>query len=248
LSVVLTSPGHMIDFQRARSRRNWKAIMNDFRDLPPQHTSSPFQQKRPRSTWFWLLVLTPLALLLVVVAIIGVGAIFVMTSKEEPITPSERQMIVDIDALAQCMEGFAPDPQYESITKTKYVDSSYDIEYEYSPPDESDDPFLYCCVTVERKLSDAVAAYGIAWQTCKMMTWGSDVEVEYVDHNEIFTWGDSSRFAIIEAGGDPVGNLFVARRGKTVVEVMVIGVYFDANEHFAAFVSSKLDSISRQLP
>jgi hypothetical protein len=223
-------------------------MTNDFRDLPPRQPATHYPHKQPRSTWFWLLVLTPVALLLVVGAIIAVGAVFVMTAKEQPVTAIDRQMIVDIEALAECMEEFSPDLQYESIKKTKYVDRSYDIEYEYAPPDESDDPFLYCCITVERKLSDAVTTYGIAWQTCKMMTWGSDAKIEYVDRNEIFKWGDSSRFAIIEADGDPAGNLFVAREGKTVVEVLVIGVYFDAREDFAAFVSSKLDNISRQLP
>jgi hypothetical protein len=221
-------------------------IMQNETDLPP--IVHPANHQRARSVWFWLLVLAPAGLLLGILLLVGGGALFLVTAKEEPVTATERQLVVDAGKLSQCMEGFSPNPQYESITKTKYLDRSYDIEYQYDAPEDSDDPFIYCCLTVERKLNDAMTTYGIAWQTCKMMTWGADADVKYVDHNEVFNWGDKSRFAIIEVNAQPAGNLFVAREGTIVVEVMVLGVYFDAKEGFELFVQPTLNNIACQLP
>ena len=213
--------------------------------FPPTSVySDPAPPRRKRSTGFWLCVLIPASLLLAVLLIVGLGGLFVLTAAEEEVTAEDRQLVVDAQTLAQCMENFVPDLQNETITRSRYIDRSYDIEYEYDDPDNDYEPYLYCCVTVERKRTDAMTSYLAAWQSSKLgMAWGSDAEVEVVERNDLFPWGDQSKFAIVKIDGGPVGNLFVARKGNVVVDVVVSGIYFDETEAFSVFMSPALKRI-----
>lgn len=53
--------------------------------------------------------------------------------------------------------GFQAIEKFESFTKARVIDGSYDIEYEFKTPDaEQNDPlFLYVLVSVGKKKSDA---------------------------------------------------------------------------------------------
>jgi hypothetical protein len=216
---------------------------------PPDFQYGPIRpRKKSKLPWILLLVI-PLGLLALIVFVVGMGAVYVLTAAEEEVTAEDRQLVVDIQALAGLMEDFVPDLSNETITKRRYFDRSYDIEYEYDDPNDDDEPYLYCCVTVERKHSDAITSYVAAWQTSRLgMAWGADAEVEVVERNDLFQWGDQSRFAIVKADGEPCGNLFVARKGKTVIDVMVGGVYFDEPEGFSGFVSPALSKIEKHRP
>ena len=83
-------------------------------DLPP--VVYPPAPKPRRSTMFWVMVLVPLCLLAGVLLLVGGGALFYFTAEEEPISDSERQVIIDADTLSECMDGFVPDPVHESIS------------------------------------------------------------------------------------------------------------------------------------
>ncbi|NQU24688.1 MAG: hypothetical protein HQ567_25685 [Candidatus Nealsonbacteria bacterium] len=213
--------------------------------FPPISTySDPVPPRRGRSAAFWLWVLIPACLLVAVLLVVGLGAAFVLTATEEEVTAEDRQLIVDAQTLAECMEDFTADPQNETITKTRYFDRSYDIEYEYDDPSDDYEPYLYFCVTVERNSSDALTSYVAAWQTSKLgMAWGSDAEVKVVECNDLFRWGDQSKFAILKVDGEPAGNLFAARRGNLVVDLILGGVYFDDAETFSSLMSSALENI-----
>ena len=216
---------------------------------PPDFEYGPTPpRKRSKLPWILLLVI-PLSMVAVIVFVVGIGALYVLTATEEEVTAEDRQLVVDIQALASSLEDFVPDPSNETITKQRYLDRSYDIEYEYDDPDDDYEPYLYCCVTVERKHSDAVTSYVTAWQASKLgLRWGADAEVDIVERNDLFRWGDQSRFAIVMVDGEPGGNLFFARKGKVVVGVVLGGVYFDEAEGFSEFVSPALSNIENLRP
>ncbi len=47
------------------------------------------------------------------------------------------------------------------------------------------------------------------------------------EHNDIYEWGDESKFVILKSNGEPYGNIFTCRKGKKVFYVIWNGVYFD---------------------
>ncbi len=219
-------------------------MMSDGSFPPISAYSDPAPPRRKRSTAFWLWVLIPAGVLMVVLLIGGVGALFVLTATAEHVTAEDRQLIVDARALAEYTEDFTPNPKNETITRSRYIDRSYDIEYEYDDPGNDNEPYLHCCVTVERKRSDALTTYLAAWQGSRLgMTWGADAEVEVVERNDLFRWGDQSKFAVFFVDGKPGGNIFVARKGNVVVDLILGGVYFDEAEGFSSFVSPALTKI-----
>ncbi|MHC4177369.1 MAG: hypothetical protein ACYSWU_07675 [Planctomycetota bacterium] len=221
----------------------------DHAALPPDFQYGPTPPRR-KSKLLWILLLAiPLGMVAVIVFVVGIGALYVFTATEEEVTAEDRRLVVDIQTLAGSLEDFVPDPNNETITKQRYFDRSYEIEYEYIDPDDDYEPYLYCCVTVERKHSDALTSYVAVWQASKLgLRWGADAEVKIVERNELFRWGDQSRFAIVMVDGEPGGNLFVARKGKVVVGVMLGGVYFDEAEGFSGFASPALSSIENLRP
>jgi len=216
----------------------------DYTAPPPEFEYGPTpQRKRSRLPWILLLAI-PLGLVALIAFVAGIGALYVFTATEQEVTAEERRLIVDAEALAGLVKCFVPDPSRETITKRRYLDRSYEIEYEYDDPNDDYAPYLYCCVTVERKQSDAITSYVAAWQTSRLgMVWRPGAEVEVVERNSLFRRGDTSRFAVVKAGGEPCGCLFVARKERIVVDLVVSGVHFEEADGFSELVSPALSRI-----
>jgi hypothetical protein len=69
-----------------------------------------------------------------------------------------------------------------------------------------------------------------------------------VERNDLFRWGDRSRFGIVKSDGLPRGNLFVARKDRFVFHLVVVGVYFEDSEAFADLVMPALLHIESSRP
>ena len=181
------------------------------------------------------------------VMLVGGGVLFALATSEEPVTAQERSVVMDIEHLAQWMD-YTPDKRGESLTKTRYIDDSYDVEYEFDLPDDPDAPFLSCTVTVERKMTDTHISYGASWAGVNLGMAMVDQEVDVVERNDLFTWGDASRFAILEADGQPFGNAFITRKDTHIFYVLWSGVYFDDSETIAEVLSEPLSQLSAYEP
>ena len=59
---------------------------------------------------------------------------------------------------------------------------------------------------------------------------GGGVSITIEERNELFKWGDQSRLAILKSNGLSIGNIFVARKGKSCFFMILYGVYFDDSE------------------
>jgi hypothetical protein len=188
----------------------------------------------------WLIAI-PLALFLLVGATVAFGILYVWTAKAVPVTQADRGRVLDIRALAEWMEDFTPDPTRESIRKERYIDRSWELEYEYDDPSEAA-PYLTCSVGWEPKVSDAVTGYLMMWHGgTAALRFGADTPLTVVERNDLFRWGDQSRFGILTRNGNPVGNVFMARHGKTVFYVLFSGVYFDDAEALAELLKPVLE-------
>ena len=221
--------------------------------LPPPGGPAPDaagRRKPRRKTLLLVLLIVGLCLFGGIALIVGIGALYVFTATEEELTVADRGRIVDVEMLAEMIEGgYTPDPACEKIVRLRYLDRAYEVDYEYDDPDDPNAPYLNCCLTVEPKHGDALTSYVTSWQAARLgMAWGADVEVEIVERNDLFSWGDQSRFAIIHADGQPSGNLFVARKGKAVFYLILGGVYFDDGEAFGELVRPALSNVASLRP
>ena len=211
--------------------------------LRPRPTSRQAPPSRPRP-WLWILMLIPVGLAAAVAAVVGLGALFNLTGTNVALAAGERELVIDISHLTGWMEGYTPDPSGETLQKTRYIDDSFEIEYVYDLPQDDEAPYLSYSVTFEPSPSDANTTYVSLWGGTKVAFYVfGEVQVEVQEKNELFRWGDESRFGLLVADGRPFGNVFVAKKGKRVVYLLVSGIYFDDSESFSGFLTPYLEKL-----
>ena len=100
-------------------------------DAPPVLATpeSPPTKRKSRTALYVILGLF-LSIGSVVVLIVGGGAFFLLTATDVPGTTADREAVLGITDVALWIDDFSPDTSKESLKKTKYIDKSYDIEYE----------------------------------------------------------------------------------------------------------------------
>ena len=206
--------------------------------------SRPTPRNDRRRVWLWLLFLIPMGIVATLGFVVGLGIVFNMTG--EVTTPSEEEqaLVLNIDHVTGWMADYRPDLGRETLTKTRYVDDSYEIEYTYDVPEDDAAPYLSYTLTFEPSSSDATTTYASYWggtQVAFMMFGAVDVTVE--ENNELFNWGDQSRFGILTSEGKPFGNVFVARKESLVVYFILSGIYFDDPEEIDALLEPYLTKL-----
>jgi hypothetical protein len=204
-----------------------------------------------RSPWLIVLLVLGLGFMAVVgliVLVAAAGAFFLYTAEEQPFTDKDRQVVVTVDDLMGVVEDFSPDHDAETTGKSKYIDKSYEIEYEYEHPDEDQPLFLHSSVSVEPSVSDAKTTYMSVKMGMSIGLSASGEDAQLVDRDDLFQWGDESRCALVTSGGFNVGNFFVARKGTRVFCLMITGHAFDDRESLEKLVKPKLERLESYSP
>jgi len=209
---------------------------------PPPRPAAPAARKMK----VWPIVLAVLGLMCLSGAgLVGTVVALGKAGKNQPVTAEDRTLLVTTDDLAVRVEGFEAQPGVETLTKKKGLDSSITLEYEYKPPEGG--LFLNTTVTSERKVSTASTNYaslrvghGIGFSM------SADKQTKLEDRNDLFKWGDESHHSLITHNGNPVGNLFAARKGRHIYSVMLVGVYFDSTETIGDLLLPKLEQLAKQ--
>jgi hypothetical protein len=203
----------------------------------------PLPRSRPRP-WLWILILVPVGIVASLAAVLGLGALFNLSGTDVALADGERELVLDISHLTGWIPGYTPDLAGETITKTRYLDDSFEIEYEYDLPQNEEAPYLSYNLTFEPSESDASTTYVSLWGGTKVAFYVfGEIQVEVEEKNELFRWGDQSRFGLLLAEGKPFGNVFVAKKGKRVVYLLVSGIYFDDSENVTAFLAPYLERL-----
>jgi len=212
-------------------------------NLPPQQqTPQPQQWVNPNPTGLprqsnnkvWIIVAAVIGISIIggMLLVVGLGALYWATSSEEPLGPNDQAAIVDIDMFLDWSgDPYAPDYSGEKLIKTRFLDGSYDVDYDFNVPEDPDAPYLNCNITIEKNKADANVSYVSMWTGALLgMHMLGDADVEVTERNDIFRWGDESTFAILSVDGEPFGNMFSARKETRVFFIIFSGTYTDDGE------------------
>jgi len=174
-----------------------------------------------KKTW----IIIGVAFGLPLVAIFGVfalGALFLASAKELPVTEADKDLIVDAFEFVPYYEDFAPDAKYEGWEKLRYVGGTVDLTYEYDSPLE-DEPYIRSTVTWDVSRSDANLTYALGWSSSILGLNIADEEFDVQERDDYYAAGDRSRIGLILYDGEEVGNLFVVGVGDTVLDFTISG-------------------------
>lgn len=126
---------------------------------------------------------------------------------------------------------------YESLEREQWFDGSYAVTYEFQGPGGL--PSLYS--TAERHASDAEACSSFSAVNFGLSLGLGDDEL--VIRDDLFRFGDKSRFGLVMADGKPVGNYFAMCRGNASFMVLLAGIYFDDGKQWEELIGSTLDAV-----
>jgi hypothetical protein len=165
---------------------------------------------------------------------------------EEPVTAADRELPISAEHLGRWVNGLGVDPTRGTLRKVRHLDGSRELEYEYESPDGSSHPlYVAHSIGVERSAQDASGAYGGLSIGTELEAHLSGKTLRQVERRDLWSWGDSSRCVVLYNGDDPVGNIFMARKGRRYFQLRIIGIYFEnakaINDLLGPFLR-KLDS------
>lgn len=202
----------------------------------PQQWVNPNAYNTPRRSngKVWLIVAAVIGICIigVILLVVAFGALYWATSTAEPLGPNDKSAIVDIDSFLKWSgDAYTPDYSGEKIVKTRFIDESYDVDYNFDIPEDPDAPYLNCNITIEKTEADAAASYVGQWAGAilGMQIIGS-ADVEVIERNDLFSWGDESTFAVLSIDDEPFGNMFITRDGSRTFFIVFSGNYTDDGE------------------
>ncbi|MEM9593262.1 MAG: hypothetical protein AAGD06_03325 [Acidobacteriota bacterium] len=221
-------------------------------DPSAQSPKNPYAYQQPVAAvrkkgkaWPWILGigLGCGAVVGLVAVLVGLGVLFELSADEVPLSADERGLLLDAEALARDTPDLGVDVANERAYKKQYFDKSYALEYEY----EDSSLYLNYSINWEPKRSDAMAVYLPMWDSTRVgLQIGGGGELAVAERNDLFSWGDTSRFGILQANGEPYGNLFVARWKHDVVYLVLTGLYYDDTESLEALLGPYLDGLKER--
>jgi len=151
--------------------------------------------------------------------------------------PEERNLVVTLASLSEfglaLPDGYA---QHEKLRRERRSDGSLSIEYEFQTPD-GDPPFVYSSARIFPSSTAACLSFSADNLGLRLSS------LEPTDRNDLFCYGERSRFALIENQGKPVGNVFAMCRSRTSVLVMFVGIYFDDTASWRALIEPHLEAL-----
>ncbi len=101
--------------------------------------------------------------ILCLLGLASLGALYMLTATEVPITEADRNVVLTAERLAEWIEDFTPDPQHASLSKVRYIDGSIEIEYEYDETENDEAPYLHYTVSYEPNTQDARIGCDALW-------------------------------------------------------------------------------------
>jgi hypothetical protein len=173
----------------------------------------------------------------------GAGALYVWSSKTEQVTAADRQLIVTAEELTNRGYDIEFDPAGETLEKTRYLDKTAEIEYEYEHPDEDVPIYVNCSVHQESDAKEARTLYATLQVTVMAGMKLAGGGVEQTERNDLLKWGDDSRCGLLVNQGFNVGNYFFARKGNKIFCLLIAGICIQDAEELRAVLLPHLERL-----
>ena len=155
----------------------------------------------------------------------------------EPFQPADESMLVTLERLSEFgLELPAGYAQHEKWTRQRVVDATIMLEYQYQAPDGGP-PFVYSSAELHPSARDACLSFSAGNLGLRLSS------LDPTDRNDLFSYGEKSRFALVQNQGKPVGNVFAMCHSRTTMLVMFVGLYFDDAEEWRALIEPTLQAL-----
>ncbi len=153
----------------------------------------------------------------------------------------DRQLVLKVEDLlpygVELPRGYAT---WETLKREKWIDASYAVEYEFEPPDEAALPYVYSLTERHPSKADACSSYSAGNIGLPFGLGDNELEVR----DDLFSYGDESRFGLLTAEGQPFGNYFAMCKGRVAVMIIIGGLYFDEGDLWAELLQPMLGEIA----
>jgi hypothetical protein len=162
---------------------------------------------------------------------------------QQSISKEEKQIFVPISLMAQYGAN-VPDTyaQYEKYTKKMYIDSTFELEYEYAPPENviSDIRYLIETYSFENRSSDVLVNDLITKGITSTISNATGIALS--EKPNAFEWGRKSVvYDILSKSKVLVGSRLVASWEKMSFTFTIIGMHIDQTEVWSELLRDKLD-------
>lgn len=216
----------------------------------PPHVAAAAPQKKRTGLKVALAVLGVGALGCCGLGIVGALGWRAVDGTEEPMAAHERELLLTAEDLSPfVIGGLVGGPRsMELAEKRRFPGGGTELSYEYDAVDDVDGVYLSSGINFDRTVSDANMTYTGMEIGASIGLSMAEEEIVERDAPELLQWGDESRSTLLLSGGVPVGNVFVARKGRRVFHLILAGVYFDDPAVFQDLVLPHLDAMDRHRP
>ncbi|MBT4692209.1 MAG: hypothetical protein HOB73_02575 [Planctomycetaceae bacterium] len=221
---------------------------------PPPIGGNPYPTGIPlkSNSKLWIIVVAVLGIFIIgaMLLVVGLGVLYALGSTEERVSRSDQVAIINIDRLLDWSgDLYIPDYSGEKIVKTRFFDGSYDVDYEFDVPEDPNAPYLNCNIAIEKNKADAKTTYVTMWAGALVgMKIFGDANIDVIERDDIFRWGDESTFAILSLDGEPFGNMFSTRKGNRVLFIIFSGIYTDDRELIGSLLLPILSQLHTYAP
>ena len=164
--------------------------------------------------------------------------LFLSACTNQPLEDGDPDLVLKIGQLQPYGLNLPPDfTSYETFKRERWLGGSVSVEYEFEAPETLGLPYLYSMVERHRSKSDACLSFSAG----NLGAWLGGMELS--ERNDLFRFGDKSRFGVLIDEGEPFGNFFAMCRGNTAFMVILGGFYFDDGEAWGELLGTTLDAI-----
>lgn len=150
----------------------------------------------------------------------------------------EREMLVTFDDVAGHFE-LERTVGAEKVRRGGFLGSK-ELEYEYEDPGELG-IYLLSSLTMERTPKEARETFTGMHLSMGLMLGIANEGLEREERNDLFRWGDASKHYLLLSEGTPVGNFFLARKGRHIYFLSLGGVAFEDPEALRALLEPRLE-------
>jgi len=203
--------------------------------MVPMVSPPPIPPGVPKSSR-WKVPLIVIGVIVGLLIVFGIQiAFWIFSAREFEPSTSQKESVITIDYVSEFFL-IDKDAGTEEWNCERFIDGSIQIYYLYV--DESTS--LDCTISIERNRGDALASYIAEWQTLKLRNEFSEVKIKIEATDEVFAWGDDSKFAFQLADDTRNGFAFIARKNNKVYFVDAWGILLEDPEEISEFLTTKL--------